>query len=108
MIIWVNALSACAEVSETELAALVDAMPSLPVYSTVEHGSLVGRVLRAEVRAGVDLWAEIEIEAGQPFERAAAVLGKEQDGTMRALAVMVTNLPREAIRALSHDRESKP
>lgn len=106
MTVWVNILSACPECGPEALPDLARRMPPIgvAVYSSVE-GRFIGHSLRAEVRDGVDLWAELELTEHEPFQRAAAVLHKSPDKPVEIIAVMATNLSRDQIVRLTADDE---
>lgn len=93
---WVNVASSGRELLPSDIQRLA-ASGEVEVFST-SSGKVIGKTLRYEVRDVEDLWAEVEVD-DLSFERAAAVVSRTEQGVVLH-AVMVTNLPREAIRSL--------
>ena len=96
MTLWVNILSVCDECGASSLPDLAGRISQVEVFSTIE-GRFIGHAVQAEVRDGVDLWAELELGEHEPFQRAAAVLHQVPGESIEIIAIMATNLPRDAI-----------
>lgn len=101
MKIWANILSACPQCAGETLPKLALSTRSVSVFSTVDN-RFVGHTLRLEIRDAIDLWAELELDDNASrFRRAAAVLTRESPDSIQIVAVLATDLPRDAIRRLT-------